>query len=88
MTVLLNAGTDVVRLAAFSIWWQEGTRPTEIDYFSQEFLIGMRQLVASKTAKQVVLRPVLILFNSLSFGKANKNQRVNKEDKKNSGIIP
>lgn len=48
MTVLLNAGTDVVRLAAFSIWWQEGTRPTEIDYFSQEFLIGARQLVVAR----------------------------------------
>lgn len=48
MTVLLNAGTDVVRLAAFSIWWPEGTSPMEVDYFSQEFLIGTRQLMAAR----------------------------------------
>lgn len=36
--------------------------------------------------KQVVLRPVFILFNRLSFGKADRNQGVNKEDKKNLGF--
>lgn len=48
MTVLRNAQPDVDGLAASSIWWQEGIRPTEIDDFSQEFLIGTRQLVAAR----------------------------------------
>lgn len=79
VTVLLNAGTDVLWLAAFSIWWQEGTRPTEIDYFFPR--------VFNRYEAASVLWPVFILFNSLSFSKANKNQGVNKEDK-NLGIIP
>lgn len=47
VTVLFSAGTDVVPPAAFSIWWQEDTRP-EIDYFSQGFFTGTRQQVAAR----------------------------------------
>lgn len=56
----------MVGLAAFSIWWLEGTRPTEVNHFSPRVFNKYEAGRGSRMLKQVVLWPVFISFNSLS----------------------